>query len=108
MLMSLTRAEELGVRAMAGILSTATRGIEPEIMGIGPVSATKKALQRAGMILDHVDPMEVNEAFAAQYLGCEKALNLGHSSTLPVVDELLCESWIPRAAFHDLSWEYIA
>ena len=81
LLMSRTRAEELGVRVMAGIVSTATTGVEPEIMGIGPVSATKKTLKRAGMTLDQVDLVEVNEAFAAQYLACEKALNLDRTIT---------------------------
>lgn len=51
---------------------------------------------------------EKAQTFAAQYLACEKALNLDRTSTMPVIDELLCESWIPRAAFHDLSREHIA
>lgn len=81
LLMSRTRADELGMPVMARILSTATTGVEPEIMGIGPVSATQKALEKLDMTLVQVELVEVNEAFAAQYLACEKALNLDRSIT---------------------------
>jgi len=51
-------------------------GVDPKVMGRGPVPATKVALQRAGLTLDYIDLIEVNEAFAAQYLGVEKELGL--------------------------------
>ena len=51
-------------------------GVDPKLMGRGPVPATKIALQRAGLTLDYIDLIEVNEAFAAQYLGVEKELAL--------------------------------
>jgi acetyl-CoA C-acetyltransferase len=80
-LMSESKAAFLGVPVIAGILGTATTGVDPAIMGIGPVSATQKALQKAGAVFDQVDLMEVNEAFAAQYLACEKALGLNRDLT---------------------------
>lgn len=80
-LMSAKKAKELGVPSMAAIVSTATTGVEPEIMGIGPVSASKKALEKAGLTLGDIDLVEVNEAFAAQYLACEKALGLDRDKT---------------------------
>jgi acetyl-CoA acyltransferase 2 len=63
------------------IVSWAYAGVEPEIMGIGPVPATRKALERAGMTLDQIDLIEVNEAFAAQYLAVERELGLDRSKT---------------------------
>ena len=51
-------------------------GCEPAIMGIGPVEASRKALQRAGLQLEDMDLIEINEAFAAQYLACERELGL--------------------------------
>lgn len=81
LLMSESKAALLGVPIMARIVATATTGVEPEIMGIGPVSATQKALQTAGVTLDHVELVEVNEAFAAQYLACEKVLGLNRDIT---------------------------
>lgn len=80
-LMSAVKAKELGLNVMARILGTATSGVEPEIMGIGPVSASQKALEKAAIKLNQVDLVEVNEAFAAQYLACEKALNLNRDIT---------------------------
>src|SRR5687768_13930130 len=61
---------------MGRIVSWAYAGVEPEIMGIGPVPATRAALQKAGLSLNDVDLIEVNEAFAAQYLAVEKELGL--------------------------------
>lgn len=69
---SRTFGEKRGVRPMARILSSAAAGIEPRIMGVGPVEAVKKALQRAGLTLADMDIIEVNEAFACQVLGCLK------------------------------------
>ncbi len=60
----------------ARIVSSAVAGVEPRIMGIGPVNATKKALERAGLTLDQIDIIEVNEAFAAQVLSCTRQLGL--------------------------------
>lgn len=61
---------------MAKIVSSAVVGVEPRIMGIGPVEASKKALQKAGLTLDDMDIIELNEAFAAQVLACTRALGL--------------------------------
>lgn len=60
----------------ARIVSSAVIGVEPRIMGIGPVEASKKALQRAGLTLDQMDVIEINEAFAAQVLSCTRKLGL--------------------------------
>jgi acetyl-CoA C-acetyltransferase len=80
-LMSAEKAKELGLDAMAKIAGTATTGVEPEIMGIGPVSAIRKTLDRSSVKREDVDLFEVNEAFAAQYLACEKELALNRSMT---------------------------
>ena len=62
------RAQELGLRPRARIVSTAVTGLDPEIMGVGPIDAIRVALGRAGMTIDDVDVVELNEAFAAQVL----------------------------------------
>ena len=64
------------LKPMGRIVSWAYAGVEPEIMGIGPVPATRLALQKAGLSLSDIDLVEVNEAFAAQYLAVEKELGL--------------------------------
>jgi acetyl-CoA C-acetyltransferase len=64
--MSDTKAKELGLRPLARIVSTGVTGLSPEIMGLGPVEATKQALARAQMTIDDIDLVEINEAFAAQ------------------------------------------
>ena len=69
------------LKPMGRIVSWAYAGVEPEIMGIGPVPATRKALERAGLKLSDIDLIEVNEAFAAQYLAVEKELSLDRSRT---------------------------
>src|SRR6185369_14642961 len=69
-------ARELELKPMGRIVSWAVAGVEPEIMGIGPVPATRKALEKAGLKLEDIDLVEVNEAFAAQYLAVEKDLGL--------------------------------
>jgi acetyl-CoA C-acetyltransferase len=66
--MSEQRAEELGIRPWARIIASAVSGVEPEIMGVGPIEAVRRVLDRAGMTIDDVDVMELNEAFAAQVL----------------------------------------
>ncbi|MBO3276525.1 3-oxoadipyl-CoA thiolase [Pseudomonas schmalbachii] len=68
--------ERHGVRPLARILASASVGVEPRIMGIGPHRAIQVALQRAGLGLDEVDLIEINEAFASQVLSCLKALDL--------------------------------
>ncbi len=74
--MSAGKAAELSLKPLARIVSYAWAGVEPDLMGYGPVPATRKALSRAGMALDQLDLVELNEAFAAQYLACEKLLEL--------------------------------
>ncbi len=69
MLMSAAKAQELGLKPLAKIVAYASAGVEPEIMGMGPVPAVKKTLEKAGWTLDQVDLIEANEAFAAQALG---------------------------------------
>ncbi|MFI6484172.1 acetyl-CoA C-acetyltransferase [Nonomuraea sp. NPDC050663] len=67
-IMSDTKAAELGITPLARIVSTGVTGLSPEIMGLGPVEATKQALARAGMAIDDIDLVEINEAFAAQVI----------------------------------------
>ena len=74
-------ARERGWKPLGRIVAWATAGVEPRVMGIGPVPASRKALQRAGLTLDQMDLIEVNEAFAAQYLAVEKALGLNRDKT---------------------------
>ena len=62
------RAQELGLRPRARIIASAVSGVEPEIMGVGPIGAVRNVLERAGMTMDDVDVVELNEAFAAQVL----------------------------------------
>lgn len=64
------RAKQLGLEPMARILSTAVAGVEPDVMGMGPVPASRKVLERAGMTLNEIELIELNEAFAAQSLAC--------------------------------------
>lgn len=74
-------AKEKGLKPAARIISWAYVGCDPKIMGIGPAPAARKALEKAGMKLDQMDLVEVNEAFAAQYLSVEKELKLDTSRT---------------------------
>jgi acetyl-CoA C-acetyltransferase len=68
LIMSDTRAKELGLKPRARVIASATSGLEPEIMGVAPIGAIKNVLGRAGMTIDDVDVVELNEAFAAQVL----------------------------------------
>jgi acetyl-CoA C-acetyltransferase len=68
--------EKYGLKPMAKILSSAAAGIEPRIMGAGPIEAIKKAVARAGLTLDDMDIIEINEAFASQVLSCLKGLGV--------------------------------
>ena len=70
------RADELGLKPLARIVSTAVAGVDPAIMGVGPVPATRKALERAGIEADDLDLVELNEAFASQSLVCIEELGL--------------------------------
>jgi acetyl-CoA acyltransferase len=69
-------AKQHNLTPKARIVSAAIAGVEPRIMGIGPVEASKKALQRAGLTLNQMDIIELNEAFAAQSLACLRAMNI--------------------------------
>lgn len=73
--MSKEKADELGIKPLATIVAYATGGVDPSIMGIGPVPATQKALAKAGMSVDDLDLIEANEAFAAQALSVVRELN---------------------------------
>jgi 3-oxoadipyl-CoA thiolase len=68
--------EELGLSPLARIVSTAVAGVDPSCMGLGPVPATRKALERAGLTVDQLDLIELNEAFAAQAIACIRQLQL--------------------------------
>jgi acetyl-CoA acetyltransferase family protein len=69
-------ASKLGLNPLTRVVSWAVTGVPPQIMGIGPVAAVPLALQKAGLTLQQMDLIEINEAFAAQYLACEKELEL--------------------------------
>ena len=75
------KAEELGLKTLAKIIGFSVAAVEPEIMGFGPVPATQKLLKKTGITLSDIGLIELNEAFAAQYLACEKALNLNREIT---------------------------
>ena len=76
LLVEADRARDLGLRPMTRIVSTAVAGVDPAIMGYGPVPATRKALERAGITVDDVDLVELNEAFASQSIVCIDELGL--------------------------------
>jgi acetyl-CoA C-acetyltransferase len=75
-IMSDTKAAELGITPLARIVSTGVSGLSPEIMGLGPVEASKRALKLAGMTIDDIDLVEINEAFAAQVIPSARDLNI--------------------------------
>ena len=74
--MSDTKAAELGLTPLARIISTGVSGLSPEIMGLGPVEASKQALARAGMTIDDIDLVEINEAFAVQVIASAQELGI--------------------------------
>ncbi|MGM0714008.1 acetyl-CoA C-acetyltransferase [Brevibacillus parabrevis] len=80
-LMSETKAQQLGIEPLGRIVSWATAGVEPDLMGYGPVPAVKRALAKANLTLADMELIEVNEAFAAQYLAVEKLLELPREIT---------------------------
>jgi acetyl-CoA C-acetyltransferase len=73
-LMSIDAARDMGIRPLARLVANGVAGVEPELMGYGPAPATRKALTRAGVQLSHIELIECNEAFAAQYLACERLI----------------------------------
>jgi 3-oxoadipyl-CoA thiolase len=70
------RARELGREPLARVVSTAAAGVDPAYMGVGPIPATRKALERAGLSIEDIDLVELNEAFAAQVLACVRELKI--------------------------------
>jgi acetyl-CoA acetyltransferase family protein len=76
LLIEAERARELGLRPMVRVVSTAVAGVDPAVMGYGPVPATRKALDRAGISVDDLDLIELNEAFASQSVVCIDELGL--------------------------------
>ncbi|MGH3463993.1 MAG: acetyl-CoA C-acetyltransferase [Kribbellaceae bacterium] len=75
-IMSDTKAAELGLTPLARIVATGVSGLSPEIMGLGPIAASKQALARAGMTIDDMDLVEINEAFAVQVIGSARELGI--------------------------------
>ena len=69
-------ARELGLPILARVVATATTGVSPDVMGIGPISATQKTLEKAGLTVADVDLFEINEAFAAQCVACQRTLGI--------------------------------
>jgi acetyl-CoA C-acetyltransferase len=74
--MSDTKARELGITPLARVVSTGVTGLSPEIMGLGPIEASKQALARAGMSISDIDLVEINEAFAAQVIPSARELGI--------------------------------
>ncbi len=74
--MSDTRARELGIKPLARIVATGLSALEPEFMGLGPIDASKDALKRAGMTIDDIDIVEINEAFAAQVIPSARGIGI--------------------------------
>jgi acetyl-CoA C-acetyltransferase len=74
--MSDARARALGVTPLARIVASSVSALNPEIMGLGPVEAVRRVLQRAGMTIDDIDLVEINEAFAAQVVPCAAELGI--------------------------------
>jgi acetyl-CoA acetyltransferase family protein len=81
LLMPVNEAQKRGLHPMGRLVSWGIAGVDPSIMGSGPVPATRMALKKAGLTLDDIDLIEVNEAFAAQYLAVEKELGLDREKT---------------------------
>lgn len=81
LIMNESRAKSLGLKPMARIVSMAAVGVPPRIMGLGPIPATEKALKRAGLMIDDIQLVEINEAFAVQSLAVIEGLGLSHEIT---------------------------
>ena len=69
-------ARELSLKPLARVVSTAVAGVDPAVMGVGPIPATRKALERAGLGIDDLDLIELNEAFASQSIACVRELGM--------------------------------
>ena len=82
-LMRDSKAKELGIRPVAELLSFAVAGCEPDYMGLGPIYAAPKALEKAGLTVADMDVVELNEAFAAQAIPCMRTLGLDPAKTNP-------------------------
>lgn len=80
-LMSEKKAEELGLKPLAYITCYASAGVDPAYMGLGPVPATRKVLDKAGLTINEIDVVELNEAFAAQFIACQRELGLDLNKT---------------------------
>ena len=78
MLATEERARELGREPLARLVATASAGVDPAYMGVGPIPATRKALERAGLTIDQIDLVELNEAFASQVLASMRELGIDH------------------------------
>lgn len=74
-IMAREKAEELGLKPLAVVRESAVSGVDPNIMGIGPVPATNKVLEKSGLQLEDIDLIELNEAFAAQVIACDRELH---------------------------------
>jgi acetyl-CoA C-acetyltransferase len=83
MVMSDTRAKQLGLTPLARIVSSGVSALNPEIMGLGPIEASRQAMKRAGLTMDDIDIVEINEAFAAQVLPSAKHLGIDHDKLNP-------------------------
>ena len=81
LLMSDRKAREMGLKPLARVVASAAAGVEPRVMGLGPIPATRKALSRAGLTLDAIGLIELNEAFAVQSLAVMKELGIRHEIT---------------------------
>jgi acetyl-CoA C-acetyltransferase len=83
LIMSDEKAKSLGLKPRARILASSVAAIRPEIMGLGPIPAIQKLLEQAGMTIDDVDVVEINEAFAAQIVPCKEELGIGDDKLNP-------------------------
>lgn len=79
LVMSADRAKELGLKPKLRWVGSASAGVDPGVMGYGPVPATKKLLKRFGLTVDDIELFEINEAFAAQVMGCQRQLGIDHA-----------------------------
>jgi acetyl-CoA acetyltransferase family protein len=80
-IMSLEKARDLGLKPMARFVASASEGVDPNTMGLGPIPATRKALAKAGLTVDQIGLAEINEAFAVQAYTCMRELGLPHEIT---------------------------
>ena len=82
-IMTMDKANELGIKPLAKMLGFAVAGVDAKYMGLGPIEAVPKALKRAGMTLDQIEEIELNEAFASQAIACIRDLGLNMDITNP-------------------------